>query len=269
MRTKLRKGQPAEITFTSDFHELLAGDLHPGGPLLLRYDPRRIVPADEPYRFGDPERPVIAHLRFRADGPGIEVVLRSPAGIVACPDADVTGQGSMLSARLDVPADADRVVVWFSYDRAAGGTVYDSDFGADYRFGFPAREIRRVEATVVRHPDTAPDAPGDRLEVTVATPAGIEAVAVKYTLIADPGCAKHEVALQRTGEAGADGDTLLWQGSADVPNGAIVRFKVCYWIEGRRLIDDNAGAHYLAPAPAFDRPPPPPAALIEAAAAWR
>ena len=63
--------------------------------------------------------------------------------------------------------------------------------------------------------------------------------------------------------------TLSWRGGTNVPHGAIVRFKLCYRIEGRRLIDDDAGAHYLAPAPSPDRPPPPPPELIEAAAAWR
>ena len=40
-------GKPAQITFTADFHELLEGDLRPGEPVTLRYDPRRIVPAGD------------------------------------------------------------------------------------------------------------------------------------------------------------------------------------------------------------------------------
>lgn len=265
MRRKLRAGQPAEITFTCDFHELPAGDLQPGAPLLLRYDPQRIVPADEPYRFGDPERPIIAHLRFRADDRSVDVVLRSPSGVVACPDMDPTGQGSMLSARIDVPGDADRLIVWFSFVRASGETVYDSNLGTNYRFGFPARDIRRVEATVERRPEQ----PSDRFAVRVETAPAIEAVGVKYTLVADTACAKHEVPLERMAEAAADGAGVLWRGGTEVPHGAVVRFKLCYWIEGRRLIDDDAGAHYLAPAADVGRPPPPPPELLAAAAAWR
>ena len=122
MRQKLRAGTPAEITFTCDFHELLAGDLRPGGPLLLRYDPQRIVPRGEPYRFGDAERPVTAHLRFRANDAGIDVALRSPSGIVACPDVDVTGQGSMLVGPSRSPGRRRSpdclVLLW---DRCGGG----------------------------------------------------------------------------------------------------------------------------------------------------
>ena len=70
-------GKPAEITFTCDFHELVAGDLRPGGPLLLRYDPHRIVTSEEPYRFGDPDRPVTGHLLFHEGGSPLEVALRA------------------------------------------------------------------------------------------------------------------------------------------------------------------------------------------------
>ncbi|MFO1153875.1 MAG: DUF6209 family protein [Rhodospirillales bacterium] len=267
MRRKLRDGKPAEVTFTCDFHQLPAGDLRPGASLLLRYDPQRIVPADEPYRFGDPGRPVIAHLRFRADAPDTEVPLQSPAGTIACPDVDPTGQGSMLSARIAIPADADRLIVWFSFVRQMGETIYDSNLGANYRFGFPAREIIRIEATVERRPD----APSDRFEVAITAVERIDAVTVSYVLAADPACAKRELPLQRadeTAEETAHGQNL-WRGDDDVPHGAIVRFKLRYRIDGCQCIDDDAGAHYLAPAPGTVRPPAPPMALVEAAATWR
>lgn len=262
-------GKPAEITFTCDFHELVGGDLRPGGSVLLRYDPLRIVPAEEPYRFGDPDRPVTAHLRFRQDGVPTDVPLRSPAGLVPYPDVDPTGQGSMLSARIDIPADAERLTVWFSYTGASGETHYDSDFGVNYRFGFPGREIEVVRATVIR----LPDQPADRFELTVRAAATVEGMAVPFFLVADPACAKHELLLHRivqpTETNGGSGLPYLWSAATDVPHAAIVRFKICYWIGGRRLTDDNTGNWYLAPEPEPDRTPPPPPALLEAAAAWR
>ncbi|MGZ9082930.1 MAG: hypothetical protein ACXW3U_12600, partial [Rhodoplanes sp.] len=93
MIERLGAGKPPEITFTCDFHELVGGDLRAGGPVLLRYDPLRIVPPGEPYRFGDPDRPVVAHLRFHQGATLIDVPLHSPAGLVPCPDVDSTGQG--------------------------------------------------------------------------------------------------------------------------------------------------------------------------------
>jgi Family of unknown function (DUF6209) len=265
MRRRLHAGKPAEITFTCDFHELVGGDLRPGGPLLLRYDPIRIVPAAEPYRFGDPERPVLAHIRFREGEPPIDVPLSSPGGIVSCPAVELTGQGSMLSAQVMLPEDAEGLTVWFSYTTASGMVCYDSDYGANYGFGFPCREIAVVGATVTRQPDE----PGDRFDLTVSATPAVEGATVQFAVIGDAACIKHEAPLQRVGEVAAQERGILWAAAIDLPHGAITRFKVCYWIRGRRLVDDNTGAFYLAPEPEPHSIPPPPSALLEAAAAWR
>jgi hypothetical protein len=74
--------------------------------------------------------------------------------------------------------------------------------------------------------------------------------------------------LKRTDENGASGLGASWKTATEVPHGAIVRFKVCYMIGGRRITDDNTGAWYLAPEAEPDRIPPPPPALLEAAATW-
>jgi Family of unknown function (DUF6209) len=264
MRRRLHAGKPAEITFTYDFHELVGGDLRPGGPVLLRYDPIRIMPAEERYRFGDPERPVVAHVRFREGEAPIDVPLRSRGGIVSCADVNLTGQGSMLSAHIMLPEDAERLTVWFSYMTASGAIRYDSDYGANYTFGFPCREITVVRATVTRRPDE----PGDRFDVTVSTTRAVEEATVRFSLIGDAACIKHEARLRRAGEVAAQGRRILWAAAIDVPHGAVTRFKVCYWIGGRRLVDDNTGAFYLAPEPEPDSIPPAPQALLEAAAAW-
>ena len=47
MTKRAFEGLPPQITFTSDFHELMRGDLRPGTDMRLRYDPARIVPPGE------------------------------------------------------------------------------------------------------------------------------------------------------------------------------------------------------------------------------
>lgn len=264
MRRRLHAGKPAEITFTYDFHELVGGDLRPVGPVLLRYDPIRIVPAEEPHRFGDPARPILAHVRFGDGEAPVDVPLRSPGGIVSCPYVNLTGQGSMLSAQVLLPEDARRLTVWFSYTTASGVIRYDSDYGVNYEFGFPCREIAVVRATVTRQPNE----PGDRFDLTVSTTQAVEDVRVQFSLIGDTACIKHELPLQRVGEAAAQDRGILWAAAIDIPHSATTRFKVCYWIGGRRLVDDNTGAFYLAPEPEPDSIPSPPPALLRAAAAW-
>jgi hypothetical protein len=265
MMQRVLAGKPAEITFTCDFHELVAGDLRPDAPLLLRYDPHRIVPAGEPYRFGDPDRPVTAHVYFRDGAPRLDLALRSPAGIIPCPDVDLTGQGSMLSASLVVPSDADLLIIWFSYRSAEGTVHYDSDYGVNYRFGFPSREIDVVQAEVSGRRDGT----ADRFDLVVRAAPEVEGVTLQYFLTVDPTCAKRDIRLQRANHDVAHPEMVRWAAYADIPHRAIVRFRLCYWIGGRRLIDDNTGAWYLSPQPHFDQAPPPSAALLEAAAAWR
>ncbi len=265
MKQRRCAGKPAEITFTSDFHELVTGDLRPGATLLLRYDPGRIVPAGQRYRFGDPDQPVRAHVQFSPGAPPLDVRLLSPAGIVPCPDVDPTGQGSMLSALLAVPADADLLIVWFSYESAASTILYDSDYGANYRFGFPCLEIEVAQANVAAHADGS----ADRFDVVIRAAADVEDVLVQYVLVADPACAEHDLPLRRTGPDAAHPDATAWAASADIPRHATIRFRVCYWIGGRRLIEDDGGAWYLAPEAQPDRLPSPSPAVLAAAAAWR
>ena len=205
----------------------------------------RTVPAEEPYRFGDPERPVMAHVRFREGGAPIDVPLRSPGGIVPCPHVNLTGQGSMLSAQVVVPEDAACITIWFSYTTASGVIRDDSDYGANYRFGFPCREIDVVRATVTRQPE----GPGDRFDLIVRTTQAVEDATAQFSLVGDTACIKHEVRLQRVSEVAAKERGLLWAAAIDLPHGATTRFKVCYWIGGRRLVDDNTGAFYSRSSP--------------------
>ena len=264
MRQRRCAGKPAAITFTSDFHELVTGDLRPGASLLLRYVPLRIVPAGEAYRFGDPARPVCAHVQFAPGALPLDVPLVSPAGIIPCPDLDPTGQGSMLAAALGVPSDAELVNLWFTYDSAAGTVLYDSAYGANYRFGFPCRDIGAVETVV----SPRPDGTTDRLDIVIRTADAVDDLLVQYVLAADPACLKHDLYMRRTGPDAAQPGAVAWAASVDIPHQATVRFRVCYWIGGRRLIEDDGGAWYMAPEAVADRPPPPSAAMLAAAAAW-
>ncbi len=78
-----------ELIFTRDFREYIRGRFRPGLTATIRYDPYRVVPPDDGYRFGDPGSPVVAHLQCKESGPVIDVTLGSPAGIPDCiPAAD-------------------------------------------------------------------------------------------------------------------------------------------------------------------------------------
>ena len=265
MINRAQAGQPAVITFTSDFHELVTGDLCPDRPVTFRYDPRRIIPRDEPCRLGDPKRPILAHVQFGQRQPAASQTLASPVGMVEHPLHDPTGQRFALTARFDIPADAEELIVWFSYQTQAGEIHYDSDHDANYHFSFVSDHLEVVTATVVSDPQTA----SSRFAVTVAADDKIDAVTVRYLAVSDPTFGKEERSLQPTGQRAAPGRRLWAVADLPAPHQATVRFKIYYWLGGQCYKDDNAGHYYLAPAPAPVKAPPPPPEPARAAQAWR
>lgn len=253
--------KPPRITFTYDFHELVRGDLVPGAVVTLRYDPLRIVPADDDYIFGDPNRPVVAHVVFRPGDPPLSRTLQSRAGMLTNPDIDVTGNGSVLTAEQEVPSDAKDMEVWFTY-ASRSGLKYDNDEGRNFHFGFAGQQIRLLSATVASQQEN-----GGAFSLRVAAQSEVERVTVRLRAVNREDFAKTELDLRKTDQV--DGGWPVWELSGvPVPNQAIVQFKLYYWLSEIRYKDDNDGLYYMAPQPEPERVPPPPAELAAAAKAW-
>lgn len=257
--------KPAYLTFTSDFHELLEGDLRPGGPVTLRYDPHRIVPEGDDYRFGDAQRPIYLHAVFHRGGAEISRILSTPGGTVDLPVRDETGQGYMLAATLDVPADADYVGLWFRFETSTGETVWDNDHGTCFWFRFPSSDIEVVTADVA----TKARAKTGSFVLEVAAAPTVERVAARFLAVNDSTFAKTQVDLVKTDRSDARGRSIWVTADMPVPAKAILRFKLYYWLDGRRYKDDNSSRYYLAPLPEPEDVPPPPADLAAASAAWK
>jgi hypothetical protein len=251
------------ITFTLDFHELLRGDLAPGSTVTLRYDPLRIVPPGDGYVFGDPNRPIVAHAIFKPGELPVSRTLQSPSGMLENPDVDATGNGNMLVTDIAVPQDAREAQLWFTYTSPQAGPRYDSDDGCNFHFGFPRRQIRVISA------DVSDDAQAQRgaYSLRVAAVAEVERLVVRLRLVNDPQFEKTEIDLQRA--TAADAGWPVWAlGGVAVPRGAIVQYKLYYWIDGIRYKEDNDGLYYLAPQPKEPPAPPPPPEIAAAARRW-
>jgi hypothetical protein len=263
MLTRLEAQYRSQITFTSDFHELVNGNLKPGQPLRLSYDPQRIIPAGEPYTFGDPQRPVTAHVRFGSVSQIVLVVLSSP-GMVAVPDRDATGQGSMLKAHLEVPANAEMISIWFSFTLLDGTAVYDSDFGTNFNFRFPEHDLEDLDTNVVFDREKKISL----FYVHVSTTAAVDRVSVRLGR-AGKQAGKDELPLQELAPS-SDSHRKTWAiNDVIVPTGVVIAFKVFYWIRGIRFKDDNTGHYYLSPPRPPEHIPPPPLELGRAALAWK
>ncbi len=257
-------GLPPRLTFTSDFHELVRGDLKPGTSASLRYDPTRIVPRTEGYAFGDPAHRIVAHVMFPPHENVVEVPLHSPSGVLAQPDTDSTGGGDMLAATLHIPDDATAMVMWFTHEGPYGRINYDSDYGRNFHFGFPSRQVALLEATISERAHFRPGA----FAVKVAAAPEVRRVIVRMRVVGAAESPSTEHDLQRGSERRADGWSVWDLAAVDVPAGAVVQFKLYYWTNNVRYKDDNSGLYYLALQREPERVPPPPAALARAARAW-
>jgi len=266
-------GRQPRITFTHDFHELLRGDLVPGCRVVLRYDPLRIVLPDDGYIFGDPARPVTAHVAFhRGEREDASIVLASPAGMLRHPDIDVTGSGSVLRGEIDVPSDAEELCVWFTYNSPRTGLHLDDDGGRKFRFRFASVDLMILSAAVVpssalSERDNAARPSGNWFALEVSTRPEIDRIGARLSLVNHPEFAKTELDLAAAGR-GEEGWLLWTLRPVEVPEDAIVRYKLYYWIDGTRYKDDNSGDYYLAPLPPPEKVPPPPRELFEAAKRW-
>jgi hypothetical protein len=249
MLMQYRLGQPADITFTLDFHEIVTGDLLPGTRFWIRYDPLRIVPPEDDYHFGDPGRPILAHIQFHLRGPTTTLPLESRVGVYQAPqiDVDITGQGTMLHAWSEVPKDAQEVVIWFSYVDRSGITHWDSEYGDNYVFRFLTRDLAILDAVVMSDPQT----PYSNFGVRVAAVPAISKITVRFRTLNDPSksSSRSEVELQRTSETDDHGIAIWSNSTTPVPYHAVIAFDLVYIVDGRSFTNDNQGRYFIATGP--------------------
>jgi len=257
-------GLPPRITFTADYHELVRGDLRPGSQVTLRYDPVRIVSPGEGYTFGDPMHRIVAHVVFPPHTAVVAVPLHSPSGVLTHPDIDATGGGDMLVGAIDIPTDAAGMVLWFSHQGPYNPVNYDSDYGHNFHFGFPSRQIRLVETTVHEGRSGRPSS----FTARVAAAPEVRRVLLRMRLVGTPRSAGSEHDLKRSGKRETDGWPVWELDPIEIPPQGVVQFKLYYWTDHVRYKDDNSGLYYLAHHRAAEHVPPPPASLGEAAKAW-
>lgn len=250
-------GQPAQITFTSDYHELVLGDLRAGVNCRISYDPLRIVPQNSSYTHGDPNQPVFAHIQFQEDGPEENLELYSPMGIVENPHRDPTGaRSAMLVKEFNIPEGAKELIIWFSYfDRDTNQTYYDSDRDQNFRFRWPYHDVQIKTADVIaeKNSDSEQENPTSCFKLEVSAIPEITEVLVRWSLVNSPESTsnkvdrKDKVALKDTDRI--EEGKKIWSASLVVPYKAIVRFKLFYRLNGREYKNDNASSYFFAPQP--------------------
>ena len=240
MQLRQNKGLRPQITFTSDFHELVQGDLVPG-PCLLRYDPLRLI---EPGEAAVETHHIRACVRFHPGGVEWQGVMNLPAGLPLADLADPTGDGLMLTTTFEIPAGCDGLEVWFSCTHEDGHTHFDSDFGKNHwlRFGLADLSIKTAKV----QPAQQPTDPHDIFEVVINTKPKVESVQVRWRITSNAAFPRQATPLVATAST-PGGKTWTAPGAGiPVPDGATIAFDVVYQVEGRAYTDDNQGRWYIA-----------------------
>lgn len=240
MQLRQNKGSRPQITFTSDFHELVQGDLVPG-PCLLRYDPLRLV---DPGAAAHESHQIRAYVRCHPVGVEWQGLMELPAGLPLADLADATGDGIMLTATFDIPEGCDELEVWFSCTHGDGHTHWDSDLGKNHWLRFGLADLSLKTAKVKPAKDRG--AAEDLLEFECGTKAKVESVEVRWRVTSNPAFPRMITPLVATASGPAGKTWTASGGGIPVPKGATVAFDVVYRVEGRVYTDDNQGRWYIA-----------------------
>jgi hypothetical protein len=124
--TTIRRGI---LRFLSGWVESSSGEIRAGRPLVIEYDPERVLDS-QPRRRGTPTH-IAAHLRFH---PGDQSYTGSLLQHHAGDPPVVLDPPEPTPCELKVPADAAQVELWFETTDRAEGRVWDSCYGANYWF---------------------------------------------------------------------------------------------------------------------------------------
>jgi uncharacterized protein DUF6209 len=247
MKQRSHFSHSANLLFTRDFHELRRGRLEQGGNCTIFYDPARIVPEGDAYLFGDPARPIVAHLRFTDGGPVMDLALQSRVGLLSYVPKTFKADGPMLTATFPVPDNAQWIMVWFTYQSTDGTTLYDSAYGRNHVLRF-YDEIQLLNADIA----VDPNAPTATFTCRVEATTGVETVIVRYHITNQPqviGQAELkevERAMKPIGTDTSDGSRVWELAGEPVPTGAVLAFDLIYYIDGERHKENNQGQYFIA-----------------------
>lgn len=230
-------GHCPQLTFTSDFHELVQGDLLPG-PCRLRYDPLRLLGEDN----RNAQHEIHAHIRFHPGGGEWQDDLIVPANARLKDLADPAGQGLMLETTFTLPSHCKELEAWFSCTHADGHTHWDSNFGKNYWLRFPLHDLE-IKTAQIRSPTKK--AAEDAFVLEVLSVNSVDAIDVRWRLPNVPDEPRRSASLSAS--AGAGGKKS-WRPALpiQVPHQGTVVFDLVYSVEGRKFTDDNQGRWYLA-----------------------
>jgi hypothetical protein len=232
------KGQWPQIIFTSDFHELVRGDLLEGN-CVLRYDPYRIVPPGEIAGLPQSQRSITCHLHFHPEGQTWEGEMRFAPATYLVAQYEPTGQGTMLEIDFHLPPGSDEIECWFSYVDETGKTLWDSNLGSNFWLRFPTHDLQITVAELVAGPTGALDL----FELEIESVPAVETITVQWRYANEITGTSQQRPLTET----LLGDRKRWSlpGGAPVAWNTPLAFVLLYTVAGQTFFDDNDGTKFV------------------------
>jgi hypothetical protein len=238
------EGNAPYITFTKSWQQLPFGNLVPGRTVHIRYDANRL-PEERSNYNGVPTWTITAFYQFSPAGPVHGNQLEVPSGRVVSRIADDPVEATFMTTSIEIPDDAEELIMWFMNSGRSGRQFWDSDYGANYLFRFTSLDIQGETATVVSDPQT----PYGGFQVSMTALPEVEDVAVSFTVTNSPPDSPFAGSVPLEAGQLENGRRAWAVAGVAVPRGANVRFQFTYTVDGRTFTDDNDGTGFYAPKP--------------------
>jgi hypothetical protein len=208
---------------------------------VIRYDPLRIMAAEEVEWLPATQRPIVAHCRQHPAGQVWEGAMRFSPGGRLIADFDPTGGGTALEVEFPLEPGTDEVECWFSYVDGSGDTRWDSEMGANYWLRFPTHDLEYRTAAIEARPKEALDL----FHLEVESIEAVESATVRWRSTTALNDARYEHPLAAGASAGG---RKLWTLPADragVVSDSPIAFDVVYTVGGHKFTDDNDGSWHV------------------------
>jgi hypothetical protein len=188
---------------------------------------------------------IIAFWQFAPDGAVESRPLSMPAGPPPVRYSDDPVEATLMRTSIDIPDDAEELIMWFLNTGRSGMQYWDSDYGRNFVFRFTSIDIQGEEANVTSDPAT----PYSGFNVSVSALPVIAGVSVKFDVVSNPPDQPFGGTVPLTTGTLANGRRQWSAHGIAVPYEARVRFSFLYTVEGRTFVDDNDGTYFWAPKP--------------------
>jgi hypothetical protein len=220
---------------------LVHGNLEPGTPVIIVYDAERL-PNERSTDNGQKAWTIQAFYKFTERGEVRATDLWSETGKVLTKLDNEPGEGTMMISKIELPADADHLTLWFLNTGETRAQFWDSNFGRNYIFRFVANDFHITSVHVV--PDTTK--PISRFEMQIVAQPEIYDLIAIYRIMNDPAQPniEHHLALTPSPFLNSEG-LRPWSGRTAVPENAVVQFTITYNAYGNPHRDTNSGKGYL------------------------